>query len=237
MKKLSSIVASLVIVLMSGCGGGSGTGGGGSLGSLTNGGGSSMSGGTGSLGSAGSMMGGGSMSMGSMGSMMGPAGAMMGGGGGGGGGKPPEAPKYRYLGDVNTTIGDHFIPLSATYEVNNEITHPSWTRDPNQNIIVTIAGYEVDFNNDRLNSNVKPIIIKFNMGQNFSTNVEKGPMFPIIYPPNLKQGGVQVGYLKSMNLWPGAYVMGGGGGGMWIDENNQTQQFKIVFGVAVPHAD
>jgi len=237
MNRLSSIFTFiLVVVLTAGCGGGDTSGG--SLGGLTSGGGSSMGGGTSSLGSAGSMMGGGSMSMGSMGSMMGPAGAMMGGGGGGGGGgAAPEAPKYRYLGDVNTTIGDHFIPLSAAYEVNNEITHPSWTRDPNQNIIVTIAGYEVDFAHDRLNPNVKPIIIKFNMGQTFTTNVEQGPMFPIIYPPNLQQGGVQVGYLEAMNLWPNAFVMGGGGGGMWIDENNQTQQFQIVFGVAVPHAD
>jgi hypothetical protein len=113
------------------------------------GGSSSMMGGGGSMGSAGSMMGGGGGMMGgglNMNSLMMLAGPMMGGGGGGGGQQAPEAPKYMYLGDVNATIDNHFIPLSAALEQNHEISSPGWEME-NGEYIITIAGYSIDFKN------------------------------------------------------------------------------------------
>ena len=104
-KSLYFLLATVIAITFSACGGGTGTGD-----NSMGGGSSSMMGGSSSMGSAGSMMGGSSLMGGGMNlnSLMMMAGPMM-GGGGGGNQQAPEAPKYMYLGDLNATLNGHLF--------------------------------------------------------------------------------------------------------------------------------
>ena len=142
-----------------------------------------------------------------------------------------------YLGDVNATIDNHFIPLSAALEQNHEISSPGWEMENGQ-YIITIAGYSIDFKKDKRNENIQPFMIKFNMG----AEMKKG-MFPILYPkndPTFPYNMVQIGYLEQSRMWPEAWIMGGGiqGAKLYLTkDSNQTSTVNLIFGVMVPHAD